>query len=208
VVVPAIRSSRHECAHFIARTIEEMQGRGETIDWWERGNPERRRNLTPTSISRMRSGRSSAMPRWCARMGHAHTAPTRVGGAQRVGWTAIRRPSSTMKRFQSKMKMKRFRMKSAPGLALRHRFEVPARRFASGPSTSLADRRNLAISLRAADRLRRGCRQELNRHNPDTSAGPLAITLDHRHRPRTSLFAGSPCPRMTPRDLPCHARDS
>lgn len=30
-------------AHFIARTIEEMQGRGETIDWWDRGNPERRR---------------------------------------------------------------------------------------------------------------------------------------------------------------------
>lgn len=29
-------------AHFIARAIEEMQGRGETIDWWERGNPERR----------------------------------------------------------------------------------------------------------------------------------------------------------------------
>jgi hypothetical protein len=29
-------------AHFIARTIEEMQGHGETIDWWERGNPERR----------------------------------------------------------------------------------------------------------------------------------------------------------------------
>ncbi len=30
-------------AHSIARTIEEMQGRGETIDWWERGNPKRRR---------------------------------------------------------------------------------------------------------------------------------------------------------------------
>lgn len=30
-------------AHFVARTLEEMQGRGETIDWWERGNPERRR---------------------------------------------------------------------------------------------------------------------------------------------------------------------
>lgn len=24
--------------------LEEMQGRGETIDWWERGNPERRRH--------------------------------------------------------------------------------------------------------------------------------------------------------------------
>lgn len=30
-------------AGFIARTLEEMQGRDETIDWWERGNPERRR---------------------------------------------------------------------------------------------------------------------------------------------------------------------
>ena len=30
-------------ASFIARTLEEMQERGETIDWWERGNPERRR---------------------------------------------------------------------------------------------------------------------------------------------------------------------
>ncbi len=30
-------------AHFAARTIKEMQGRGEAIDWWERGNPERRR---------------------------------------------------------------------------------------------------------------------------------------------------------------------
>lgn len=30
-------------AHFIARTLEEMQSRGETIDWWERGNPERKR---------------------------------------------------------------------------------------------------------------------------------------------------------------------
>lgn len=30
-------------AHFIARTLEEMQERKETIDWWERGNPERRR---------------------------------------------------------------------------------------------------------------------------------------------------------------------
>ena len=30
-------------AYFLARTIEEMQGRGEAIDWWERGNPERRR---------------------------------------------------------------------------------------------------------------------------------------------------------------------
>jgi hypothetical protein len=28
-------------AHFVARTIEEMQARGETIDWWERGNPPR-----------------------------------------------------------------------------------------------------------------------------------------------------------------------
>lgn len=30
-------------AHFIARTLEEMQKREEPIDWWERGNPERRR---------------------------------------------------------------------------------------------------------------------------------------------------------------------
>jgi hypothetical protein len=30
-------------AHFSARTIEEMQEHAETIDWWERGNPERRR---------------------------------------------------------------------------------------------------------------------------------------------------------------------
>lgn len=30
-------------AHFIARALEEMQEREETIDWWERGNPERRR---------------------------------------------------------------------------------------------------------------------------------------------------------------------
>ncbi len=30
-------------AHSIARTIEEVQGRGEVIDWWEQGNPERRR---------------------------------------------------------------------------------------------------------------------------------------------------------------------
>lgn len=30
-------------AHFIARTLEEMQKREETVDWWERGNPERRR---------------------------------------------------------------------------------------------------------------------------------------------------------------------
>jgi hypothetical protein len=29
-------------AHSIARTIEEVQGRGEAIDWWEQGNPERR----------------------------------------------------------------------------------------------------------------------------------------------------------------------
>ncbi len=28
-------------AGFIARTLEAMQGRGETIDWWERGNPDR-----------------------------------------------------------------------------------------------------------------------------------------------------------------------
>jgi hypothetical protein len=28
-------------AGFIARTIEEMQSRGESIDWWERGNPRR-----------------------------------------------------------------------------------------------------------------------------------------------------------------------
>jgi hypothetical protein len=31
-------------ASFIARTLEEMQERGETIDWWERGNPESRRH--------------------------------------------------------------------------------------------------------------------------------------------------------------------
>lgn len=31
-------------AHFTARTLEEMQHRGETIDWWERGNPERNKN--------------------------------------------------------------------------------------------------------------------------------------------------------------------
>ena len=30
-------------AGFIARTLEEMQGNDEAIDWWERGNPERRR---------------------------------------------------------------------------------------------------------------------------------------------------------------------
>jgi len=30
-------------ADFIARTLEEMQGRDEEIDWWERGNPQRRR---------------------------------------------------------------------------------------------------------------------------------------------------------------------
>jgi hypothetical protein len=30
-------------AGFLARTLEEMQKREETIDWWERGNPERRR---------------------------------------------------------------------------------------------------------------------------------------------------------------------
>jgi hypothetical protein len=30
-------------AHFVARTVEEMQARGETIDWWERGNPPRDR---------------------------------------------------------------------------------------------------------------------------------------------------------------------
>jgi hypothetical protein len=28
-------------AGFIARTIEEMESRGESIDWWERGNPPR-----------------------------------------------------------------------------------------------------------------------------------------------------------------------
>jgi hypothetical protein len=28
-------------AGLIARTLEEMQSRGETIDWWERGNPSR-----------------------------------------------------------------------------------------------------------------------------------------------------------------------
>lgn len=31
-------------AHFVARSIEEMQQRGETIDWWERGNPHRERS--------------------------------------------------------------------------------------------------------------------------------------------------------------------
>ncbi len=31
-------------AHFIARSLEEMQERGETIDWWERGNPSRDRS--------------------------------------------------------------------------------------------------------------------------------------------------------------------
>lgn len=30
-------------AHFVARTIEELQAQGETIDWWERGNPPRTR---------------------------------------------------------------------------------------------------------------------------------------------------------------------
>jgi hypothetical protein len=30
-------------ASFIARTLEERQERGKTIDWWERGNPERPR---------------------------------------------------------------------------------------------------------------------------------------------------------------------
>ena len=30
-------------AGFIARTLEEMQERGEAVDWWERGSPERRR---------------------------------------------------------------------------------------------------------------------------------------------------------------------
>ncbi len=30
-------------AHSIDRTIEEVQGRGEAIDWWEQGNSERRR---------------------------------------------------------------------------------------------------------------------------------------------------------------------
>ncbi|MGH2714688.1 MAG: hypothetical protein ACRDM7_12530 [Thermoleophilaceae bacterium] len=30
-------------AHFVARTLEELQARGETIDWWERGNPPRDR---------------------------------------------------------------------------------------------------------------------------------------------------------------------
>lgn len=29
-------------AGIVARTLEETQKRGETIDWWERGNPERR----------------------------------------------------------------------------------------------------------------------------------------------------------------------
>jgi hypothetical protein len=31
-------------AQRLARMIEEMQARGETIDWWERGNPPRDRN--------------------------------------------------------------------------------------------------------------------------------------------------------------------
>jgi hypothetical protein len=35
--------TRGRSAHFIARTLEEIQEGGETIDWWERGNPERRR---------------------------------------------------------------------------------------------------------------------------------------------------------------------
>jgi hypothetical protein len=35
---------RGSTAHFVARTLEEMQERGETIDWWERGNPEHRRH--------------------------------------------------------------------------------------------------------------------------------------------------------------------
>ena len=26
-------------AHFVARTLEEMQARDESIDWWDRGNP-------------------------------------------------------------------------------------------------------------------------------------------------------------------------
>lgn len=29
-------------AGIVARTLEEVQERGEEIDWWERGNPERR----------------------------------------------------------------------------------------------------------------------------------------------------------------------
>lgn len=28
-------------AHFVARTIEELEAGGEAIDWWERGNPPR-----------------------------------------------------------------------------------------------------------------------------------------------------------------------
>lgn len=28
-------------AHLIARTLEEMQAQGESIDWWDRGNPPR-----------------------------------------------------------------------------------------------------------------------------------------------------------------------
>ncbi len=28
-------------AGFVARTLEELQSRGESIDWWERGNPRR-----------------------------------------------------------------------------------------------------------------------------------------------------------------------
>lgn len=31
-------------AHFVARSLEEMQKRGETIDWWDRGNPSRDRS--------------------------------------------------------------------------------------------------------------------------------------------------------------------
>lgn len=30
-------------AHFIARSIDEMQKRGEAVDWWERGSPVRDR---------------------------------------------------------------------------------------------------------------------------------------------------------------------
>ena len=46
------------------------------------------------------------------------------------------------------------------------------------------------------------------KHNPDTSTRPAAITADHRPRPQTSSIAGSPCPPMISRDLPCHAQDS
>jgi hypothetical protein len=28
-------------AGFVARTLEELQSRGESVDWWERGNPQR-----------------------------------------------------------------------------------------------------------------------------------------------------------------------